>query len=88
MSENNLNLRVERLYRFEGDGAMKAFADIVINDAVLIKGLRVIEGTKGLFVSMPKMQGKDKKWYETIRPLSKEVKKEISDVVLSNYNAK
>ncbi len=86
--ENNLNLKVERLYRFDGDGAMKAFADIVINDAVLIKGIRVLEGKKGVFVSMPKMQGKDKKWYETVKPLNDEVKNEISEVVLAAFNGK
>jgi stage V sporulation protein G len=87
MSKENLNFKVERLYRFDGDGPMKAFADIVINEALLIKGIRVIEGKKGLFVSMPKMQGKDKKWYDTIRPLNNEAKNEISEVVLSAYNA-
>jgi len=85
--DNKLSLKVERLYRFDGDGPMKAFADIVVNEALLIKGIRVIEGKKGMFISMPKMQGKDKKWYETIRPLSIEAKNEISEVVLSAYNA-
>lgn len=88
MSENSLSLKVERLYRFDGDGAMKAFADIVINEAILIKGIRVIEGKNGAFVSMPKMQGKDKKWYETVKPLSDEVKNEISNVVLTAFNSK
>jgi stage V sporulation protein G len=67
---------------------MKAFADIVVNDAVLLKGIRVIEGKKGLFVSMPKLQGKDKKWYDTIMPLNIEVKNQISEVVLKAYNSK
>lgn len=88
MSQEKLNLKVERLYRFEGDGAMKAFADIVFNDSILIKGLRVIEGKKGLFISMPKLQGKDKKWYDTIMPLNIEVKNQISEAVLSAYNLK
>ncbi len=88
MSQEKLSLKIERLYRFEGDGAMKAFADIVIDEALLIKGLRVIQGKNGLFVSMPKMQGKDKKWYDTIKPLTPEVKSGISEAVLKAYQEK
>ncbi len=66
--QNNIDLKVERLYKLNTDGKMKAFVDLSVNDALLIKGLRIIEGTKGAFVSMPKMQGKDKKWYDIIEP--------------------
>ena len=83
--ENKVNFKIGRLHRLETDGAIKAFVDIVVNDALLIKGLRVIEGKKGLFVSMPKDQGKDKRWYDTIMPLTKEAREEISSAVLSAY---
>jgi stage V sporulation protein G len=86
MSES-LNFKVERLYRLEGDGVVKAFADVAINDAILLKGLRVIKGEKGLFVSMPKMQGKDQKWYEMVKPLNKEVQAQIAKAVLDSYRA-
>ena len=47
--------------------------DIVINDAILIKGINVLEGKNGLFVSMPQEQANDKKWYDLIRCLTKDV---------------
>ena len=83
--DNKLNLKIARLHRLEGDGLMKAFVDIVVNDSLLLRGLRVIEGKKGLFVSMPKEQGKDKRWYDTIRPVTKEAQEEIANVVLKAY---
>ena len=85
MSNSKLELKIARLHKLETDSAMKAFADIVINDSLLIKGLRIIEGKNGLFVSMPKDQGKDKRWYDLMRPLNKETKAEISSVVLTAY---
>ena len=81
-----LEITVQRMYRFESDRPLKAFADIIINDALLIKGVKVMEGQKGLFVSMPQEQAKDKKWYDSIRCLTTEVKDQISEVVLSVYN--
>ncbi|MFC1703552.1 septation protein SpoVG family protein [Candidatus Omnitrophota bacterium] len=83
--ENTLNCKIGRLHRLAGDSAMKAFADIIISDAILIKGLRVVEGKNGLFVSMPKQQGKDSKWYDTIQPVTKEAREEISSIVLEAY---
>lgn len=80
-----LNFKVERLYRLENDGAIKAFADVAVNDAILLKGLRIIKGEKGLFVSMPKTQGKDQRWYDIIRPMTKEIRSQISKVVLDGY---
>lgn len=84
--DNQLSFKVTRLYRIEGDGNIKAFVDIVVNESLLLKGLRIIEGKRGLFVSMPKEKGKDNRWYETIHPMSNELKDEISNTVLSAYN--
>jgi stage V sporulation protein G len=80
-----LNFKIERLYRLESDGAIKAFADVAVNDAILLKGLRIVKGEKGLFVSMPKVQGKDQKWYEIIRLMTKEIRAQVSRVVLEGY---
>lgn len=85
MSEQKLNLKVVRLHRLDGDGLMKAFVDVSINDSLLIRGLRIIEGQKGIFVSMPKQQGKDSRWYDTVRPVTQEAREEISSVVLAAY---
>ena len=64
METSMMEIQVQRMYRFETDRPLKAFADIVVNDALLIKGIRVMDGKKGLFVSMPRDQAKDKKWYD------------------------
>ncbi|HOX54037.1 MAG: SpoVG family protein [Candidatus Omnitrophica bacterium] len=82
---NGLNFKIGRMYKLETDGPVKAFADILVNDELLIKGLRIIEGKKGLFVSMPKDQGKDKRWYDTVSLVSKEIQQEISSIVLEAY---
>ncbi|MBU2541835.1 MAG: SpoVG family protein [Candidatus Omnitrophica bacterium] len=80
-----LKFCVKRIYKLDGDGNTKAFVDLSIDESLLIKGLRIVEGKKGLFVSMPREQGKDNQWYDTIRPLNKEIKQEISTIVLSAY---
>ena len=80
-----MELAVKRLIRFEGQGSLKAFCDLAVGERLLIKGLRVVEGKNGLFVSMPRQQGKDAKWYDNVVALTKETKQEVNRVVLDAY---
>ena len=78
-------LLVQRMIKFDGEGTLRAFCDLVVGDLFIIKGLRVVNGRKGLFVSMPRQQGKDTKWYDVVETLTKEVKREVDQLVLSAY---
>lgn len=84
MSE--LTIEVRRLERLDGDRPTKAFVDIALNETLLIKGMRIVLGKKGLFVGYPREQGKDGKWYSTILPLSKEANQRISERILAAYD--
>lgn len=80
-----MKIEVCRIHKLDGDGATKAFVDVVLDDAFIINGLRVVEGVKGLFVSMPREAGKDGKWYNTVIPLKREIKEELDNLVLGAY---
>jgi len=85
MVNTDLKLEVVRIHKLDGNGSTKAFCDISILDSLVINGLRVVSGEKGLFVSMPREEGKDGKWYNTVKPLKREVKDEIERLVLEAY---
>ena len=76
---------ITRFILFDGDGALKAFCDVAVGGLLLIKGVRVIEGRKGLFISMPRQQGKDGAWHDSVVPLSKEMRMELSCLVLETF---
>jgi stage V sporulation protein G len=79
-------IEVARLHRLESNGPLRAFADVVINQ-VLLKGLRIVEGKNGMFITMPQSQGKDGKWYCTAMLLDDGLKEELQNVLLEAYNA-
>ena len=85
MVKDELNLEVSRLHKLDGTSSTKAFCDLSVLDSLVIKGLRVVQGEKGLFVSMPREEGRDGKWYNTVIPLNREVKDEIEKLVLEAY---
>jgi stage V sporulation protein G len=77
-------IQVSRIYKVDGDSKLRAFVDVSLGGLV-VKGLRVVAGSNGLFVSMPRHQGKDGKWYNTVYPVDKEIQKQLSDLVLAAY---
>ena len=82
---NTLSIKVSKIYRVDTGSALKAFADIVINEAVLIRGIRVVEGKHGMFVSMPKEKSKDNRWFDRIRFLDQDADRSLAEEVLKAY---
>ncbi len=81
-----MDIEIANIYRLEGDGTTKAFCDIIVSNAIIIKGIRIMEGRKGLFIKMPNKQGKDGKWYESVRPMSKEIREMLNDIILKAFS--
>ena len=79
-------IEVTRMYRMDNGSNLKAFADVIIGE-VLVKGVRVVEGDRGLYVSLPKSQGKDGKWYPTVTLVDKSMQGELQSIVLEAYNS-
>ena len=79
-------LSVRRIIKFDGEGTLRAFCDLAIDERFLVKGVRVVEGKRGLFVSMPRQQGKDTKWYNHVEMLTDETKASVDRVVLEAYH--
>ncbi len=86
MQVNEIQVKVHRLNRVENSETLKAFADIVLNNVIVVKGFKVINSRRGMFVSAPQEKGRDNMFYETIRCLRPEVKEKISFAIMSAYN--
>ncbi len=81
----DIKVGVARLHRLDGNGSLKAFADVVIEDSFLIKGMRIVEGKKGLFVGLPGELGKNGKWYNSVEPITDEAKSALAGMLLETY---
>jgi stage V sporulation protein G len=84
-----MQVKLERIYRVDGSTGtekLKGFADINLDNDIIIKGLRVVEGKQGLFVGMPKELGKDGRWYDRVACLNDKIKEQITSAVMDGYN--
>lgn len=64
---------------------LKAFIELKLDDTLIVKGLRLVEGKKGLFVSYPATKGKDGKYYNSVYSLDKEWREKLEDVCIRKY---
>ena len=87
MGTSTVEFEVKRITRLNGQSSVKAFCDVSINGSFLLKGIKVVEGKKGVFVSMPREQGKNGQWYDTIAPLTKEARARLSEIVMGAYES-
>jgi stage V sporulation protein G len=85
--ENNIKLDVRVYPLDEPKGATLAFANVGIDDMVAISGIRVVQGEKGAFVTMPQSQDKDGNYHDIAFPVNGELRKEMNKAVLAEYNA-
>lgn len=75
-----------KVYPAKDSGRLKAYATIVFDNSFIIRDLKVIEGDKGLFVSMPSRRRKDGTFRDIVHPLNVETRKMIEDSVITEYN--
>jgi len=64
---------------------LKAFASITFDDSFVVRGLKVISGSQGYFVSMPSRKRKDGSYQDIAHPINNDMRKKIEDKVLDAF---
>lgn len=64
---------------------IKALATVSFDSGFLVTGVKVLESQYGLYVGMPRLRKKSGKFKDVCFPITKEVRKEITDAVLTAY---
>lgn len=68
------------------DAKLKAFASITLADLFVIRGLKIIEGTKNrMFVAMPSRKRPDGKHQDIAHPITRRMREYLEDIVLAEY---
>lgn len=70
---------------YNGNSKTKAFIDLELDDTLVIKGLTLVEGKDGLFLSFPSKKGKDGKYYNSVYSLDKEWGNFLQDACIKKY---
>ena len=64
---------------------LKAFVNIVIDDAFIVRNIKVIEGDNGLFVAMPSRRVSSGEYRDIAHPINTETRNQIESVIIEKY---
>ncbi len=74
-----------KIYRMEDSGNLKAYASVTFDNSYVVHGLRVMDGEKGLWVSMPATRNKRGEFKDVFHPISREARDVLVSAVLDAY---
>ena len=84
-----MNITAVRIFPFEtreAGGRTLAYAEIEIDGALLVRGLRVVESeSRGLFVGFPAQRVRRERLVELVVPITREARKAVRNAVISEY---
>ncbi len=64
---------------------LKAYVSITIENSFVVRDLKIIQGTSGLFIAMPSKKRKDGQFRDIAHPLNQETRAHLEDLVFEAY---
>ena len=64
---------------------LKAFANVTFDNALVVMGLKIISGNKGLFISMPSKKRPNGTYQDIAHPINTEMRRMVEKAVLEAY---
>lgn len=65
---------------------LRAFVSIIFDDCFVVSDIKIINGTNGLFISMPSKKRKNGTFRDIAHPLNNETRRMIEVKILERYN--
>lgn len=75
--------------KYEGDNGrnnLKGFATVTLDDELVLTNIKIVKGSKGLFVAMPSTYWEsDEKYHDIFFPITADFREELNDEILQAY---
>jgi len=78
ITEVNITLRDEE--------KLKAFVNVTFDDVFVVRGMKIIKGLNGFFISMPSRKMPDGSFRDIAHPITNEFRELIEKVILEKYD--
>ena len=78
-------MKIERMNKGEW-GKIRAFFDIRTEEGFVVKGFKLVNGVKGLFVGFPSQKGQDEEYYDTVFA-ERELREELTQLAINEYGS-
>jgi len=66
---------------------LRGFANVTFDDMFVIRGMKIIAGSKGFFVSMPSRKRPDGTHQDIAHPVNNDARRMVEEAVLKAYES-
>ena len=74
-----------RVYPSKEEGNLLAFASVTLGGCFAVKGIKIMDGEKGAFVSMPDRKDSKGEYHDICFPTTSEMRQALHTAVLGEY---
>jgi len=78
ITEINISLRSEE--------KLKAFVNVTFDDSFVVRGMKIIKGSAGYFISMPSRKMPDGTYRDIAHPITNEFRSYIEKEIIEQYH--
>ncbi len=68
-----------------GEDRLKAFASVTFDDAFVVRNMKIVEGTNGVFLCMPSRKLPDGTHKDMVHPINQEFREYLEENILKAY---
>lgn len=81
-----MNITSVKITKLEEAGKCKGLASVTIEDCFVVTGIRIMQGSNGLFIAMPSRKLQNGEYKDICFPVTAEARNDIQTAVLNKYN--
>ena len=81
-----MNITDIRVRKIDKEGKMKAVVSITIDDVFVVHDIKVIEGEKGLFITMPSKKSADGEFRDIAHLITPDTRTMLQEKILAAYD--
>ena len=85
LTNERCTMKISRMNPLRGESKTAASSDIQTEEGIIIKGIRLVNGSNGMFLASPDEKGKDGKFYDTVI-VPKEMQTELDQTAIEEYS--
>ncbi|MHB1453041.1 MAG: septation regulator SpoVG [Saccharofermentanales bacterium] len=74
-----------RIRMVDNDSKMKAVVSVTFDDVFVVHDIKVIEGTKGIFIAMPSRRSPDGVYRDIVHPINTEFRDSLVKRIVSKF---
>ena len=74
-----------RVRRVGGEGKLKAYVTVTLDNCFVVHNIKVIHGRSGTFIAMPSRKTKSGEYKDVAHPINSEFRSSLQEKVLAAY---